>query len=680
MERKPVKRDKIPLIFVEMNLPSFAEYLEMVKDGLDTQGAKNMLRTMENQLKKLGKNFSKKLGESAENQLRKRYDDFIKRAKEIIRGNIVRADFGKNNMQLSQAMLDIIRNYRTSGRVEPNPKFNYRTASKEEKEKFDLLFNDMLLNTVNALNSGNFDEIFTLSSDIPGVIFEGGNTHNFGNVIAAVRVEIFKKVLEDSKKKQDEEVDKIDRDIPKEELKALISDIVDNFEAEDDLIVERMTPYERLEFYRQENPETNVNEVIESVEKFNWLRMGLLLPFEANINQEMLMEIVNKFPGDFNDEPMEILRPNYNEPVADPVIDPVVDNDAGNPFWTNSKIAVVGGLMALLAAAGIYYLSRDDVSKEQLDAVISDDEFEKKKNEGFIPKQASKREFVEAFNLTIPEQLENFDISRMFLDTYMPENLLNDYDNKTRTLDEFLATVLSNSLDSYLDPKTYKMPQPFIPPYNVYSTYMTKYEPGSIALPQNITELDELNSIIPPLLPSPPVINNNYAKETSPNIMSFQTPYKTYEDLPEYLKVFITREKFNAGMTTEGSIDKLISRKNDKLYSAQNLSSNILQKNMQPDYRNGLLSDKIPTVPRDIIPIIREDKFLSSFPTARPNSTPSSFPNQSVQFMIGTGTTLLKGKLKKNDPQYTKQETPSNVEMIGTETTLLKKKKEVVKY
>ncbi len=189
--------------------------------------------------------------------------------------------------------------------------------------------------------------------------------------------------------------------------------------------------------------------------------------------------------------------------------------------------------------------------------------------------------------------------------------------------------------------------------------------PGILAPSQkaNIAKpLEELNNIKPLLAlsapPSTEEINNNYSINSTSNIMSFQPPYKTYEDLPEYLRVFISPDEFKANMANIGNINNLINR---------GMRSYV-------DNKNSLLASNLPKVPRDKIPVRMEGKLLSQFPKNVPNSTPSNFIREPMQNMIGTNTRLRTGGRKKfSKVEYEKPKEYDNPELIGSETRLIRK-------
>lgn len=193
---------------------------------------------------------------------------------------------------------------------------------------------------------------------------------------------------------------------------------------------------------------------------------------------------------------------------------------------------------------------------------------------------------------------------------------------------------------------------------------------GVLAPPQTTT-LTKINNLNNPVISLPPLptqtaeINNNYTQNSLPNIMSFQTPYKTYEDLPEYMKVFITREEFNAAMTNEGDINKLILKK----------QANYV------DNKNGLLATRLAKVPTERISVKKGNGYLRTFPVNVPNSSPISHIKPDEQGMIGTNTRLNTTGVKKFvQVEFGKGRKYDNQELIGTETRLIKKVKKIPLY
>lgn len=157
-------------------------------------------------------------------------------------------------------------------------------------------------------------------------------------------------------------------------------------------------------------------------------------------------------------------------------------------------------------------------------------------------------------------------------------------------------------------------------------------------------------------------INNNYSFNSTPNIMNFQTAYKTYDDLPEYLKAYMTKEQYEA-----------------KLYSSGSLGNPIAASQIKgippPNARNSLLSGELTKVAVDKIP--RHDgKFLSSFPIAVKNSSTVVMKDVGYQNMIGTATHLNeKGGKKFRSIEYYKEKNLNNENLLGVETRLIKKVK-----
>ena len=166
-------------------------------------------------------------------------------------------------------------------------------------------------------------------------------------------------------------------------------------------------------------------------------------------------------------------------------------------------------------------------------------------------------------------------------------------------------------------------------------------------------------------LPSPfdeDEINNNYSFNSSPNIMNFQTAYKTYDDLPEYLKTYMTKEQYEAKLDSSGSIGNPIAASQIKGIPP-------------PNARNSLLSGELPKVAVDKIP--RHDgKFLSNFPIAVKNSSTVVMKDGGYQNMIGTATHLNeKGGKKFRSIEYYKEKNLNNENLLGVETRMIKKVK-----
>lgn len=698
----PAKKDKIPLYFIENGIPTFEDYLEMVKKGFDIEKARTLIKRVENQNKKLGKDFSKTVKTSAENALRERYEAFLKRVGEIKSGEKKREEFKtergrkKAVLELTSKEIDLVKKVKAGG----NPNFNYRKLTPERREKFDRFFKDMFITTVSALVSGRYDEMFSFSDEtLPNSIFEGGDSANLGNVISAVKVVILKNVLEVSSQKMKQKIEGVlnNNDIPTEDKQPIINEIIEDFEDEEGGVIIDMTPDERIELLRQElegntdiflsnrQNSTRYDEVldaekddtfiemeervVENQDRFTWLRIALGLGAVSTDNPVVMEEVFNKLPDDFNREAFNLFNANARNTVIPTAIS---DPDTILPsFWTNTKIAAVGGLVALLASYGIYkYFEKPD---ENLDAVISDEEFEVKKKEGFIPPEATKSNFVEAFNMTTPEKLEEYEKTRDFktlipynaneASTVLAEKFINPFsknysDPLLAMVNKYTPNEWYGLINNYLNPTKYDLPEPFLFP----STS------GALAPPQKIPSITELDNLNNPVIALPPLpthqINNNYTQNSLPNIMSFQNPYKNYDDLPEYMKVYITREEFDATMKNEGNINRIF-----------------LKNQRGVDNKNGLLSTKLAKVPIDRIPVKKNNGYLRTFPVNVPNSSPISNIRPDEQGMIGTNTRLNTTGVKKFvQVEFGKGKKYDNQELIGTETRLIKKVKKIPLY
>lgn len=183
----------------------------------------------------------------------------------------------------------------------------------------------------------------------------------------------------------------------------------------------------------------------------------------------------------------------------------------------------------------------------------------------------------------------------------------------------------------------------------------------------NITKPDPIlalpSSSLNDYTPIPENINNNYTDNPTPNIMNFQTAYKTYDDLPEYLKVYMTKEAYDVKIKNTGSINNPIETSQRKAI-------------FQPQ-TNGLLSTPPVKVLVEKVPVFRERKYLSSFPIAVKNSsTGITLKDSGYQNMIGTATHLNeKGGKKFRSVEYYKEKGLNNEQLLGVETRMLKKVK-----
>jgi len=688
---------------------------------IDYHFENNIYPTFEEYKEEWNKKSSPKSKNKSDEELRDKYDTLLAKSVSIVESAERKHELEVLKKEASKSLksvLSFLLNTRTK-KLRRTPGFNYRNLPDASRKRFKMFADDMMKNTIAASDVGDAKKIYKLSANLPKVIKNTENNYMLGDVVHAVRSTLIRKTLGDAASEKAEEIEKIKNnpDISEDAKNAMIDVITNAIIRESVDSMMRVGEEDGVEILQQQmegnttssisEPENSVNynaivseEIKERV--FNDPEVAGLFGLSISLP---VKEVIDRIPADFSNQKdfKPILTPPSkfikSPPVSLPPV-PDVSEPVPKPFWTNNKLAAVGALAFL---AGLYGLYKYFEPTEKLDDIISDEEFEARKLEGYIPPEASKQEFVEAFNMTTPEKLENFEKTRNFLDFIKPTTGRQD-NEASRMLAENYSNPLSENYDILRLPEiigsmiyynyiaetpTYVMPEPFILGYETPS-FPSDYEPpatitGILAPPQSINSitrtnnfgllappqtlssisiLDNLNKNAIPLPPPPQEINNNYTKETSPNIMSFDTPYKNYEDLPEYMKVYITREEFNASMKNEGTINRLVSRHNRGV----------------SDVRNGLLSDKVELVPREKIPVIRPEKFLSSFPIAVPNSTPESFPRQPAQFMIGTGTILRKGKLRKSRLEYGEQDLPNNVELIGSETTLVKKIKPIPKY
>lgn len=237
--------------------------------------------------------------------------------------------------------------------------------------------------------------------------------------------------------------------------------------------------------------------------------------------------------------------------------------------------------------------------------------------------------------------------------------------NASNFLESLKNDTIREEMNTLIFGKEYTIPEPIVEPSTdlvVHPSVSGQLAPAQAPVLPSVSVMDKLNEDLIILPPEPEL--NNYTQKNPSNIMSFQTPYKNYDDLPEYMKVYITREEFDATMKNEGNINRLFLKK-EKGYV----------NNM-----NGLLDSNLPRIPREKIPVRKEGRFLSSFPHATSNAPAQNVKIPAEQFMIGTGTELHKRTKKyKTVIAYGKSDTVSSG-LIGTETALVRKVKKIPLY
>lgn len=203
-----------------------------------------------------------------------------------------------------------------------------------------------------------------------------------------------------------------------------------------------------------------------------------------------------------------------------------------------------------------------------------------------------------------------------------------------------------------------------LPAYDFNMTAMTA-TPQPLVLPKySIPKAEPILALPSPSEIQEEKINNNYSFNSSLNIMNFQTAYKTYDDLPEYLKTYMTKEQYEAKLSSTGSINNPISVSQSKAIPI-------------PPARNGLLSGELPKVKIVKIPVREHGKFLSRFPVAVGNARADiEIKDSSYQNMIGTATHLNeKGGKKFRSIEYYKEKNLNNENLLGVETRMIKKVK-----
>ena len=601
------------------------------------------------------------------------------------------------------------------------PGFNYRNLPTLELSRFKAYFDDMKKNTIEATDTNNRQLAYKITNpNLPKVIkIIGKNSYMLGDVVHAVRSTLIRKALGDEAVKKTEEIDKIKNnpDISDDNKKALIDVVINDMVKESVDSIMMLDEADRVEILQQQmegnttssisNPENSINysaniseEIKETI--FNEPEVSALIGLSISLPVKEIYQLLpdkftNYIPFLPNDPIPDVLP---NDPIPDVLPTGSFFNEELDvlPFWTDRKIAIIGGIAGLLAASSLawYFSQKSEMDKKELDLLMTDEEFEKKKKDGYIPLEASKAEFLEAFHLISSDNLNEFDESKnarlLMIEAENRLILLANKEYKDLTYADFPGLVWTVIKNMFSTPGTYDIPEPFIKPYKIthpnisvippifknleFNTCPLLAPPQDFPIPESLKVISNIPKpdialLAPPPLrydrldDNAPVLNNNYTQNNLRNIMSFQTPYKTYEDLPEYMRVFITREEFNAAMSNKGTINDLI-----------------LKKNGYNDGRNNILSAPLPRVPSEKIPIRREGKFLSSFPAAYPNSTPKSFPREGDQGIIGTGTQLRKGDGSKYTTvvKYFKERDRDNVGLIGSETRLIKKVKKIPLY
>ena len=209
---------------------------------------------------------------------------------------------------------------------------------------------------------------------------------------------------------------------------------------------------------------------------------------------------------------------------------------------------------------------------------------------------------------------------------------------------------------------------------------MNSTEPAMLGLPSTDFNIKPTINIEPksPIfaLPAPPPIiiepnyyTNSFLKNNSDQSipMNFQTTYKSYDDVPEYLRVKMTKEQYESAMASRGDVNSLIQSKTSSGQFANNIGMPAVKRFIAPHGRGGILR----SMP---IAVKNSDKRFAAG---------STLPAPTYQNMIGTDTQLLANRKTYKRVEYYKMNKTlngnlNNDQLIGSDTRLVTRVRNVI--
>lgn len=571
------------------------------------------------------------------------------------------------------------------GNIKRNPNFNYTALTKKKKAEFDKAVAEMKERVKKSRETGNRQNVYSLGvrtsggkkgvattfgvGDVVAVVREQLSVENIqeiGNAIIAPEIAQIREIQNNDLMAKEEKEERIEAVI--EEAKEKITQITENLTVEEnndlmdmiegDVVIDIT---ERPELYAQFL-------MFAEVANLN-MRQGTPIPsgyynnvyksMDNDLDRDYVSRIMRQVASNVGNNDISVFTPRVNNfPRPIPIVDNVI-MDIPEPTGTFKNNAMEGGRNLAIAglvgitilAAGslaLWYFSgiADDEAKkkskvkelQKILGVSSSEEMdlalEKMKKDGIVPNETSLGEL-----LTVVQKVSDEELQKLMNNEITPGEFV---------LDFIVSTPINTPPPLITTPVTITTGLPTADFNTARPTGNTLIEPV-IPTPLDTQVLG---------LPTTP-INNNYTDKTLPNIMNFQTAYKTYEGLPEYIKAYMTKEQYDSVMYNKGALPDFV--------------TNSMSRMQQPAL-NGLLSNPSVRVPTHQIPIRDDRKFLSSFPINKPNSSADVvLKDGGYQNMIGTSTHLnTKGGDKFKSVDYYKIKQLNNEQMIGTETSLIK--------